>query len=119
MKYRCAKLSAGAATAVAAVLLSGTAPADAAVLPGVTFYTGVKQTGTAFQATLDDGACHELPAASLSFSAISETGVDVFFNAGCATGSPGTHGDLYYRTGTLGQGNFPFPAVSYRVHTGG
>lgn len=120
MTHRFVKLSAGAATAAAtALLLAGAGQANAADLPGVTFYTGAGQTGTAYSADLTpDGSCHELPTAALSFSAVSDTDVDVFFNADCATGAPGTSGDLYYRTGTLGQGDFPYAAVSYRVHTG-
>ncbi len=108
-----------ASTAAAAALLTvGAAPqAGAADLdPGVTFYTGAARTGTAQRADLAQvGVCQELSAPALSYLAVSNQNVDVFFNADCRTGAPGRSGDLYYRTGTLNAGDFPYPAVSFRV----
>lgn len=104
--------------AVAAVPLAlVTAPqATAAVLPGVTFFTGANGTGTATTADLDDGTCHELPEPALSYSAFFSRSVDVFFNPGCRPGAPGGVGDLQFATGTLNAGNFPWPGRSYRAH---
>ncbi|MFC0598250.1 hypothetical protein [Streptomyces palmae] len=107
------------AAAAAALLTLGAAPqAGAADLPlGVTFYTGSDRTGTAMSADLDEvGVCQELSAPALSYLAISQRNVDVFFNPDCQTGAPGQSGDLYYRTGTFNGGDFPYPALSFRVH---
>ncbi|WP_428957129.1 hypothetical protein [Streptomyces sp. cg35] len=117
MTYRHVRIAAIAA-AVAALGAVGTAQAHAAAPGGVTFYTGSNRTGTAVAADLgQDGVCRELSAPARSFFAVSDKDVDVFFNADCRPGAPGQEGDLFYRTGTLGQGNFPYAAVSYRVHS--
>jgi hypothetical protein len=121
MATGCKKLTAIAASAAAGVLLVlGASPqAGAAELPGVTFYTGSDGTGTAGAANLDQvEVCQELPAKARSYTAVSNQNVDVFFNADCQTGAPGKSSDLYFVTGTLNSGNFPYPAVSYRVHAG-
>ncbi|MFE6100406.1 hypothetical protein ACFVQ4_10620 [Streptomyces laurentii] len=108
--------STAAAAALAGVGLAPQASA-AGILPGVHFYTGTGQTGTAQQADLGKaGACQELSAPALSYTAASNQNVDVFFKPGCETGAPGKVGDLYFKTGTLNMGNFPYAAVSYRVH---
>ncbi|MYW62528.1 hypothetical protein GTY65_00300 [Streptomyces sp. SID8379] len=119
MTYRYVR-SAALAAAAAALCAAGTAQAHAAAPGGVTFYTGSNQSGTAVTADLSkDGLCRELPAPARSFLAVSDKDVDVFFNSECRSGAPGQEGDLYYRTGTLGQGNFPYAAVSYRVRPAG
>ncbi|MFD7668727.1 hypothetical protein [Streptomyces sp. NPDC059788] len=98
------------------VLGAGGTSAVAAGLPGVTFYTGADATGSAITADLDKvGTCQELSAPVRSFRSISERSVEVYFNAGCRPGAPGTNGDLTYVVGTLNTGNFPYAAVSYRV----
>ncbi|GAA2346008.1 hypothetical protein OKJ48_14525 [Streptomyces kunmingensis] len=106
-----------ASAGAAALLVLGAAPqAGAAEWPGVTFYTGVDGTGTAIAIDTDQvGVCRELPAAAKSYTSVSERGVDVFFNPDCRTGAPGTNGDIHYVVGTLNTGDFPYPAVSYRV----
>lgn len=113
----------GAAVALAAVALgcAGAGQAQAAApLGSVTFYTGAHQSGTALAVDLGKvGECQELTTPARSFFAASNQAVDVFFNADCRTGKPGATGDLYYRTGTLGQGDFPYAAVSYRVRAAG
>ncbi|GCD48233.1 hypothetical protein [Streptomyces paromomycinus] len=111
---------AAAASAVLAsgllVLGAGSAPAGAAGLPGITFYTGPNGTGSAIAANLDKvGECQELPTPVQSFLAISERDVEVYYNAGCRPGAPGKDGDLLYVTGTLGSGNFSYAGLSYRV----
>ncbi|MFE6778689.1 hypothetical protein [Streptomyces sp. NPDC057702] len=121
---RCAAVASGVVASGLLVLGAGGAPAGAAQLPaagtaqlpGVTFYTGTHATGTAMAADLDTvGACHELPASARSFRSIAERGVEVYFNADCRPGAPGGSGDLTYVVGTLGTGDFPYAAVSYRV----
>ncbi|CAL9639807.1 hypothetical protein SUDANB60_06271 (plasmid) [Streptomyces sp. enrichment culture] len=103
----------------ATMLVLSSAPASASELPGVSFYTGVNRTGTEMVAELGDpGVCHELSAPAASYLAISDRSVEVYFNSNCRTGAPETSGDLYYMTGTLGSGNFPYPALSYRVTSG-
>ncbi|MEU1079658.1 hypothetical protein ABZ368_05315 [Streptomyces sp. NPDC005908] len=111
--------AAASVTGAAAVLLTVAAAPQAGATdwrPGVTFYTGAQQGGVAMSADLDAvGVCRELPAPAVSYLAVSDRNVDVFFNPGCRTGAPGGTGDLGYRTGTLNAGDFPYPAVSYRV----
>ncbi|MEU6663037.1 hypothetical protein [Streptomyces sp. NPDC046821] len=108
------------ATAAAALCLAGASQAQAAPLGSVTFYTGAGRTGTAVPLDLEKvGVCQELTTPARSFFAASNQAVDVFFNADCVTGAPGRTGDLYFRTGTLGQGNFPYLAVSYRIRSAG
>ncbi|MFD4611688.1 hypothetical protein ACFWOT_27100 [Streptomyces sp. NPDC058440] len=108
------------ATAAAALCLAGAGPAQAATLGSITFYTGADKTGTAVQLDLEKvDMCQELTTPVRSFFAASNQSVDVFFNKGCTTGAPGRTGDVYYRTGTLGQGNFPYDAVSYRIRATG
>lgn len=107
---------AGAAAAASLLTLTAGTPASADDLPGVLFYTGANSTGTEMAADLGDpGVCHQLPQSAASYLAISDKNVEVYFNPDCKTGAPGTSGDLYYVTGTLNSGNFPFLAVSYRV----
>ncbi|GAA2679157.1 hypothetical protein [Streptomyces lunalinharesii] len=104
------------AAVAAALCLAGAGQAQAAPLGSVTFYTGTDRTGTAVQLDLDKvGVCQELTTPARSFYAASNQAVDVFFNQDCVTGAPGQASDLYFRTGTLGQGNFPYAAVSYRI----
>ncbi|MFE7312335.1 hypothetical protein ACFU7T_04350 [Streptomyces sp. NPDC057555] len=111
---------AAVAGAAAALCLAGASQAQAATLGSVTFYTGADRTGTAVQLDLEKvGVCQELTTPVRSFHAASNQAVDVFFNKGCTTGAPGQSGDLYFRTGTLGQGNFPYTAVSYRIRSAG
>ncbi|MGW0791722.1 hypothetical protein ACWD04_26715 [Streptomyces sp. NPDC002911] len=101
-------------------LMISAAPAQAAPagFPTATFYTGADQAGTAQEADLDAvGTCQTLAQPALSYTIVSDRDVDVFFNTDCRTGAPDTPGDLYYRTGTFNQGNFPYPAVSYRVRS--
>ncbi|WP_275461127.1 hypothetical protein [Streptomyces noursei] len=108
------------AAAAATLCLAGAGQAQAAALGSVTFYTGADRTGTAVQLDLAKvGVCQELTAPARSFYAASNQSVDVFFNKDCTTGAPGQAGDLYFRTGTLGQGNFPYAAVSYRIRSTG
>ncbi|MEV6123003.1 hypothetical protein AB0M23_21215 [Streptomyces sp. NPDC052077] len=109
---------AAVATAAAALCLAGTGQAQADPLGSVTFYTGADRTGTAVRLDLEKvGVCQELGTPARSFLALSNQAVDVFFNEDCVTGAPGRTGDLYFRTGTLGQGDFPYPAVSYRIRS--
>ncbi|MET9291069.1 hypothetical protein [Streptomyces sp. NPDC003077] len=113
---KCAAVAGGMLASGMLVLGTGAAPAGAAGLPGVTFYTGANATGSAIKADLDKvGACQELTVPVRSFRSISERSVEVYFNAGCRPGAPGTNGDLTYVVGTLGTSNFPYAAVSYRV----
>ncbi|MFF9127836.1 hypothetical protein ACF09J_32005 [Streptomyces sp. NPDC014889] len=109
-----------AAVAAAALCLAGAGQAQAATLGSITFYTGATQTGTAIQLDLGKvDVCQELTTPVRSFFAASNQSVDVFFNEGCTTGAPGRAGDVYFRTGTLGQGDFPYTAVSYRIRSTG
>jgi hypothetical protein len=107
---------AGAAAAASLLALASGAPAGADELPGVHFYTGPDRTGTDIVADLGNpGVCHELPQSAASYLAIADKNVEVYFNPGCRPGAPGTSSDLSYLTGTFNSGNFPYPAVSYRV----
>ncbi|GAA3164882.1 MULTISPECIES: hypothetical protein [Streptomyces] len=111
---------AAVASAAAALCLAGASQAQAAPLGSATLYTGADRTGTAVPLDLaKTGVCQNLTTPVRSFSVASNQSVDVFFNKDCTTGAPGKPGDLYYRTGTLGQGNFPYEAVSYRINPAG
>ncbi|MBQ1089270.1 hypothetical protein [Streptomyces sp. B93] len=116
-RSRLALLAASAAGA--ALLTIGVAtPAGAADFPGpgLRFYTGADRTGTELLADENDvGVCHELTTPALSYTAITSHNTEVFFNPGCEKGTPEFPGDWYFLTGTFNGGDFPFPALSYRV----
>ncbi|MFF3754850.1 hypothetical protein ACFYYH_31140 [Streptomyces sp. NPDC002018] len=117
MTARTRKLAATAATAAALVAVMGGAQPAAATGPSAAFYTGAGQTGTKIPVDLSGtGTCQALPQPVLSATNLSAQDIDVYFNADCRTGAPGTTSDLYYRLGSLHNGDFGFPAVSYRVH---
>ncbi|MEV7677758.1 hypothetical protein AB0O64_04240 [Streptomyces sp. NPDC088341] len=118
MTARTRKLAATAATAAALVaVMGGAQPAAAAGHPEAAFYTGAGQSGTEILVDLaDTGTCQNLSQPVLSGANLSAQDIDVYFNADCRTGAPGTTSDLFYRLGSLHLGNFGFPAVSYRVH---
>ncbi|MFC8537436.1 hypothetical protein ACFUJY_26465 [Streptomyces sp. NPDC057249] len=106
-----------AAAACGAVLAvgAGLAQPAAAQSPGVVFYTGAHQTGTATSVDLTSTGCHNLAAPSASALNYAAVDVDVFFNADCRTGAPGDGGDLSFALGSLHTADFPYQAVSYRV----
>ncbi|MFH8410933.1 hypothetical protein ACH4FX_40095 [Streptomyces sp. NPDC018019] len=113
---RYAAVVGGALASGLLVLGAAGSPAGAAELPGVTFYTGTNATGTAIKADLTKvGECQELTAPVRSFRSISERSVEVYYNAGCRPGAPGTDGDLVFVVGTLNTGDFSYPGLSYRV----
>ncbi|GHJ35658.1 hypothetical protein [Streptomyces sp. TS71-3] len=119
MSIRTRQLAATAA-AVAAVALSavagGAGAASAADAGDIAFYTGAGQSGTAIPVDADSaGTCRNLPEPALSGLNYAVNDVEVYFNADCATGAPGSHSDLYYVLGSLHTGTFPYAAVSYRV----
>lgn len=109
------------AAALGSVLLcvGSAVPAGAADAPqlGLRFYSGPDRTGTEWVLDHSEpGVCYELPAAARSFSAIATPSpTDVYFTSDCRTGTPDAPGDWHYVVGTLNQGNFPLPALSYRV----
>ncbi|MGW1127986.1 hypothetical protein [Streptomyces sp. NPDC002526] len=108
----------GAAAAVCGAVLSvgaGLAQPAVAQSPGVVFYTGAHQTGEATPADLASTGCHNLAAPSASALNYAAVDVDVFFNADCRTGAPGTDSDLGFALGSLHTADFPYQAVSYRV----
>ncbi|MFD5387990.1 hypothetical protein ACFWMG_24200 [Streptomyces sp. NPDC127074] len=116
----------GAATAVgAAVLLAlgGNAQAASATTfpPGAHFYTGTGQTWADMPADLSKvGTCQTLPQSARSYtnltSVTASQDIEVYFRPNCQSGTPSEEGDLRFLTGTLNLGDFPYPAVSYRVH---
>ncbi|MEU3188624.1 hypothetical protein ABZ707_31175 [Streptomyces sp. NPDC006923] len=93
-------------------------PAAAAVpYPGASFYAAAGQSGTEFPVDLSSTACQTLPQAARSAVNLSGSDIVVYFNPDCAPGTPGSSGDTTYVLGSLHSGDFPFPAVSYRVVT--
>lgn len=89
-------------------------PASADSWENAAFYAGADLTGTKYSVDLTNKQCVNITPAK-SAANISAADIEVFFNADCQKGSPGKPSDLYYVLGSLHQGNFPFPAVSYRV----
>jgi hypothetical protein len=101
---------------------TGVQPASAATasapapFPSATFYTGTNLTGTATSVDLSQlGVCKTLPVSARSAFNFSAREIEVYFNPGCKTGTPGNTNDLSFVLGSLNLGNFPYPAVSYRV----
>ncbi|MFJ5991983.1 hypothetical protein [Lentzea sp. NPDC092896] len=92
-----------------ALALPASAEGEHAVL-----YSGSNLSGTKSAVDLANGECVNVAPVRSGLN-ISSANIDVFFNANCAKGLPGQSGDTYYVLGSLHQGNFPFPAVSYRV----
>ncbi|MFI2378304.1 hypothetical protein ACH5AO_25065 [Streptomyces sp. NPDC018964] len=109
------------AAAAAALLTLVTGPQAAAdTFPSGRLYTGSGRSGTVMDIDYSDpGVCRALPAPAWSYDVLAENDVDLFFRPGCRTGAPGEDGDLYYRVGTLGTGDFPWAVASYRVRPAG
>ncbi|MEV7239323.1 hypothetical protein AB0N06_37295 [Streptomyces sp. NPDC051020] len=116
----------GVATTVGAaalLALGGSAQAASATtfLPGAHFYAGTGLTGRDMPADLSKvGECQTLPQSAWSntnlTSLTASQDIDVYFRPNCQPGTPSEEGDIYFVTGTFNQGDFPYPAVSYRVH---
>jgi hypothetical protein len=84
--------------------------------PSATFYTGTNLTGTATSVDLSQvGVCKTLSRPARSAFNFSVQEIEVYFNPDCKTGTPGNAGDISFVLGSLNLGNFPYPAVSYRV----
>lgn len=81
----------------------------------ITLYSGANLSGTKSSVDLANSECVTLAEPVRSGINISSADLDVFYNADCATGLPGQPGDIHYALGSLHQGTFSFPAVSYRV----
>ncbi|MEV5177885.1 hypothetical protein AB0L10_44390 [Streptomyces flaveolus] len=116
-RSRIAVLAAAVAGATL-MTLGSAAPAGAQDFPGLglRFYSGADRTGTELLVDENDvGVCRELPGPQLSYLALTTHYAEVFFNSNCQKGTPGNPSDLYFRTGTFNGGNFPFPALSYRI----
>ncbi|TCN32171.1 hypothetical protein EV644_12781 [Kribbella orskensis] len=93
------------------------APA-AFAFPSATFYTGTNLTGTATSVDLSQvGVCKALSQPARSAFNFSVQEIEVYFNPDCKTGTPGKASDISFVLGSLNVGNFPYPAVSYRVRT--
>ena len=106
-------------TGVQSASASPSAPA-AFAFPSATFYTGTNLTGTATSVDLSQvGICTTLPQPARSAFNFSVQEIEVYFNPGCKTGTPGRPSDISFVLGSLNVGNFPYPAVSYRVRTPG
>ena len=118
MPSRSRKLT-GAAIAAsgAALLICAATVQPAAALPysGVAFYTGADRTGTEIPVDLDSTGCENLQAPALSAANFSDDDIEVYYNANCQAGAPGTTGDQYFVLGSLHTSTFPHTAVSYRV----
>ncbi|MFI8008136.1 hypothetical protein [Streptomyces sp. NPDC086010] len=105
-----------AVTAAAALLALAPGAQAADTLPSGRLFTGKGAFGAVTNIDYSAvGVCRNLPARAWSFDVLAKNDVDVFFNADCRKGAPDKTGDLYYRTGTFGAGDFPWAAVSYRV----
>jgi hypothetical protein len=95
---------------------SASAASAPAPFPSATFYTGTNLTGTATSVDLSQlGVCKTLSRSARSAFNFSVQEIEVYFNPGCKTGTPGNAGDISFVLGSLNLGNFPYPAVSYRV----
>jgi hypothetical protein len=94
---------------------SASSPAPSS-FPSATFYTGTNLRGAATSVDLNQvGACKTLPQPARSAFNYSVQEIEVYFNPDCKTGTPGRASDIYFVLGSLMNGNFPYPAVSYRV----
>jgi len=106
-------------TGVQSASAATSAPA-AFAFPSATFYTGTNLTGTATSVDLSQvGVCKALSQPARSASDFSVQEIEVYFNPDCKTGTPGRASDISFVLGSLNLGNFPYPAVSYRVRTPG
>ncbi|EME98819.1 hypothetical protein H340_19518 [Streptomyces mobaraensis NBRC 13819 = DSM 40847] len=120
-KNRKKTLTAGAAALSGAALLLGAGlaqPASAADLPHAPvayFASGTDLTGRQAPVDITDPACRNLAEPALSAVNLTDADIQVYFNRDCRTGAPGRPGDLYDALGSLHWGNFPYPALSYRV----
>ncbi|SMD26348.1 hypothetical protein [Kibdelosporangium aridum] len=82
----------------------------------VSLYTGPDLTGTETPISLEiTGECVNLSQPVKSGIDIAPVNLEIYFNADCVKGFPGQPGDIYFILGSLHAGNFPFPAMSYRV----
>ncbi|RLV01244.1 hypothetical protein CTZ27_12020 [Streptomyces griseocarneus] len=112
----------GAVAVSGAALIAGfglaqpASAADASTWPPVSFYAGQDLHGREMPVDLTRTGCQTLPEAARSAINYSVADIKVFFNPDCEPGRPGRHGDdVYSVLGSLSQGNFPYPAVSYQV----
>lgn len=74
----------------------------------ITLYSGANLSGAKTPVDLANGECVNLASPVRSGINISSADIDVFYRAACS-------GESHYALGSLHQGDFPFPAVSYRV----
>lgn len=110
------KFAIAAAGAAVLAAVAAAQPAAAATSPRMAFYTGSYLTGTEIVVDLDSpGQCENLERSAKSARNLSSAEVEVYFNADCRSGAPGTSGDLRFVVGALHYANFPYPALSYRV----
>jgi hypothetical protein len=97
---------------------SATTASASTTFPSATFYTGTNLTGTPTSVDLSQvGVCKTLSRSARSAFNFSVKEIEVYFNPDCKTGTPGNPSDIYFVLGSLNLGNFPYPAVSYRVRT--
>lgn len=98
-------LIAGGLAALASLALALPASAEG---ENAAFYSGSNLSGSKSPVDLANSECVNLASPVRSGVNISSADIDVFYGAGC-------EGEGHYVLGSLHQGNFPFPAVSYRV----
>lgn len=110
-----ATVASGAALLLGTGLAQPAAAADLPEFPGASFYTGAGYTGTELPVDLGRTDCVNLAQGAASAANLSAQDIEVYFNADCKTGAPGTDGDIYDVLGSLVAGDFPYPAASYRV----
>ncbi|MCC3770976.1 hypothetical protein [Streptomyces sp. UNOC14_S4] len=118
VKKYCAVAVSGAALTVGLGLAqpaAATAAADVPPGPIVSFYAGQDLHGREIPVDIARTGCQALPEPARSAVNFSVVDIKVYFNPGCEPGSPGQPSDVYYVLGSLNQGNFPYPAVSYEV----
>ncbi|MCC2274051.1 hypothetical protein LKL35_01120 [Streptomyces sp. ET3-23] len=114
-------LTGGAIVASAAALTVSTGlaqPAAATDFPNAPvayFATGQDLTGRQMPVDISNTDCRTLPEPARSAVNFTAANIQVYFNHDCRTGLPDRPSDLSFGLGSLHWGNFPYPALSYRV----
>lgn len=114
-------LTVGAVAASGAALLMGLGlaqPAAATDLPHAPvayFSAGQDLTGRQTPVDITNTACQNLAEPALSAVNFTAADIQVYFDRDCRTGLPGRPSDLSFGLGSLHWGNFPYPALSYKV----